>query len=97
MPPVVFEPSILASQQLQTHALDRAGAEIGALYFISETNTAVLRNTGRSKAIGTAIALRAIRSGDRIPVEARFSAPIQTDSGTYSASCTVHIESFYGR
>jgi hypothetical protein len=94
MTPAGFEPSIPASQQLNTHALDRAGAEIGTSYLISETNNAVLRNTGRSEAIGTATALQALRSGDRIPVQARFSAPIQTGPGTYLASCTMVIEPF---
>ena len=28
-------------------------------------------------------------SGDRIPVDARFSAPVQTSPGTHRASCTV--------
>jgi hypothetical protein len=28
------------------------------------------------------------RSGDRIPMRARFSVPIQTDPGAHSASCT---------
>jgi len=31
--------------------------------------------------------LRAGRSGDRIPVEARFSAPVQTGPGAHTASC----------
>jgi hypothetical protein len=30
--------------------------------------------------------LRAERSGDRIPVEAKFSAPVQTDAGAYPTS-----------
>ena len=33
--------------------------------------------------------LRAKRSWDRIPVEARFSAPILTGSGAHPASCTM--------
>jgi hypothetical protein len=40
--------------------------------------------------------LRAGRSGDRIPVGARFSAPIQTDPGTHPASCTMGTGSFPG-
>ena len=38
--------------------------------------------------------LRAGRSGDRIPVEAKFSAPIQTGPGAYPASCTMGTGSF---
>jgi len=36
------------------------------------------------------------RSGDRIPVGARFSAPIQTGSGAHPASCTMGTRSFAG-
>jgi hypothetical protein len=38
--------------------------------------------------------LRAGRSGDRIPVEARFSAPVQTGPGAHPASCTIGTGSF---
>jgi hypothetical protein len=37
--------------------------------------------------------LRAGGSGDRIPVGARFSAPVQTDSGAHPASCTMDTRS----
>ena len=35
-------------------------------------------------------------SGDRIPVTARFSAPVQIDPGAHPASCTVGTGSFPG-
>ena len=40
--------------------------------------------------------LRAGWSGDRIPVEERFSAPVQTGPGTHSASCTMGTGPFPG-
>ena len=40
--------------------------------------------------------LRAGRSGDRIPVEARFSATVQTGPGAHPASCTMGTGSFPG-
>jgi hypothetical protein len=40
--------------------------------------------------------LRAGRSGDRIPVEARFFAHVQTDSGAHPASCTMGTGYFPG-
>jgi hypothetical protein len=40
--------------------------------------------------------LRAERCGDRIPVEARFSAPVQTGPGAHPASCTMGTGSFLG-
>ena len=39
---------------------------------------------------------RAGRSGDRIPVEARFSAPVQTGPGAHPASCTMGTGSLPG-
>ena len=40
--------------------------------------------------------LRAGWSGDRIPVGARFSAPVQTGPGAHLASCTMGTGSFAG-
>ena len=40
--------------------------------------------------------LRAGRSGDRIPVEARFSAPVQTGPGAHPASYKMGAGSFPG-
>ena len=40
--------------------------------------------------------LRAGRSGDRIQVGARFSAPVQTGPGAHPASCTIGTGSFLG-
>jgi hypothetical protein len=40
--------------------------------------------------------LRAGRSGDRIPVGVKFSAPVQTGPGAYPASCTMGTGLFPG-
>ena len=40
--------------------------------------------------------LRAGRSGDRIPVQAKFYAPVQTGPGAHPASCKMGTESFPG-
>ena len=47
-------------------------------------------------AVGIATELRAGRSGDRIPVGARFSAPVQMGSGEHPAFCTRGTGSFPG-
>ena len=38
--------------------------------------------------------LRAGRSGDRVPLEDRFSVPVQTGTGAFTASCTMGTGSF---
>ena len=49
-----------------------------------------LVNGNRCSSVGIATTIRAGRSGDRIPVGgARFSAPIQTGSGSNPVSCTM--------
>ena len=50
----------------------------------------------RDNVVGIVNLLRAGRSGDRIPVEARFSAPVQTGSEAYPASYTTGTGSFSG-
>jgi hypothetical protein len=40
--------------------------------------------------------LRSGRSGDRIPVQARFSAPVQTGPGAHPAFCTMSTGSSSG-
>jgi hypothetical protein len=53
-------------------------------------------NGGPGSSVGIATGLRAGRSEDRIPVGARFSAPVQTGPGAHPASCTMDTSSFPG-
>jgi hypothetical protein len=48
---------------------------------------------GRDSVVGIATELWAERSGDRIPVGARFFAAVKTGSGTHLASYTMGTES----
>jgi hypothetical protein len=48
---------------------------------------------GQDSSVGI-VTLRVGRSGDRIPVAARFSAPVQTGLGTHPASYTMGTEPF---
>ena len=51
---------------------------------------------GPGNSVGIATELRAGRSGDRIPVGARFFTPVQTVLGAHPASCTMGTGSFPG-
>jgi len=51
---------------------------------------------GPGSVVGIATELRAGRPGDRIPVKARFSAPVPTGPGAHPPSCTMGTGSFPG-
>jgi hypothetical protein len=55
-----------------------------------------LLSCGPGSSVGIATELRAGRSGDRIPVRARFSAPVQIVPGAQPASYTMGTGSFPG-
>jgi hypothetical protein len=50
--------------------------------------------SGPGSVAGIAIGYGAGQSGDRMPVEARFSAPVQTGPWAHLASCTMGTGSF---
>jgi hypothetical protein len=52
--------------------------------------------SGPGSSVGIATELRAGRSGDRIPLGARFSTPFQTGPEAPPSSCTVSTVSFPG-
>ena len=55
-----------------------------------------LAKSGPGSSVGIATELRAGRSGDQIPVGARFPAHVQTGPGSHPASCTMGTGSFPG-
>ena len=70
-------------------------------YYVTQCTFRNICMCGPGSSVGIATELRAGRSGDRVPVEARFSAPVQTGPGAHPASCTMGTGSFprgkYGR
>ena len=49
----------------------------------------IYHTSGPDSSVGIATELRDGRSVDRIPVRAKFSAPVQTGPGAHRASCTM--------
>ena len=65
-------------------------------WFLSINPTAYTCTVNRCSSVGIATGYGLYGSGDRIPVEARFSAHVQTGPGVHPASCTMRIGSFPG-
>ena len=66
---------------------------------VFETNFFEKYNTtcmGRDSSVGIATRYGLDGPGDRIPVGARFSTPVQTGPGAHPASCTMGTGSFSG-
>ena len=63
-------------------------------YRTSHNKVATVFCWGRDSSVSIATALRAGRSGDGIPMGARFSAPVQTGPGAHPASHTMGTGSF---
>jgi hypothetical protein len=59
-------------------------------------NLLYLYGSGLGSSGGIVTELRAGRAGDRIPMGARFSEPVQTGPGVHPASCTMGTGSFPG-
>jgi len=79
--------------RLKEEALDRTMWRAG---FGRGFGPVVRQTTKQNEQIKCSEWLRIGRSRDRIPVGARFSAPVQTGPGAHIASCTTVIGSFPG-
>jgi hypothetical protein len=58
--------------------------------------TVYIRTCGPGSVVGITTGYGLERSGDRIPVAARFSAPVQNGPGAHPASCTMGTACFPG-
>jgi len=68
------------------------------LYYVrslSNFDRTTALNSGSGSVVGIATGRTGL-SGDQIPVEAKFSAPVQTGPGAHPASCTMGPSSFPG-
>ena len=77
-------------------ATGRLSISYTILVFLTEYIVCFIVSVGRDGSVGIAAGYGAKRSGDRIPVGARFSAPVQTGRGAHPASCTMGTGSFPG-
>ena len=59
-----------------------------------DSEIGLVTKRGPSSSVGIETELRAGRSGDRLPVGVRFSAPVQTGPEDHPASCTMDTGSF---
>ena len=62
--------------------------------FLHLTALSIVNIMGRDSSVGIATRYGLDGPGNRIPVGARFSAPVQTCPGVYPASCTIRTASF---
>jgi hypothetical protein len=78
-------------QNLGGEVLDRHCEDAGSVFLRHVAKNLIHYMTSYSRRCDS---LQAGRSGDRIPVGARFSAPVQTGPGAYPATCTMGTGSF---
>ena len=93
--------TVMSRKKIHDEAKSGSHHSFGAEYFIVQSRT--VQNVALQALEWARIALsrysdslRAGRSGDRIPVGARFSAPVQTGPGAHPASCKMGTGSFPG-
>jgi len=78
----------------------RKGSLVNNITYVGRWNYELLYThpslCGSGSSVGIATELRAGQSGDRIPVGARFSSPVQTGPGAHTSSCKMGTGSFLG-
>jgi hypothetical protein len=82
------------SSQEEIHRIRQKQLTVSEMKYLSNPKCKNVIKTGRyvrcgpGSSVGITTDYGAGRSGDRIPVRARFSAPVQCGSGAHPASCT---------